>query len=52
MLNIKELYLSLREYTSGTKFAKPIDEMLKDIDQKINELTGQLKLKFINRMET
>ncbi len=51
LLNIKQLYLSLKEYTSETKFEKPINEILEQIDQEINDLTAQIKLKF-NKIET
>ena len=45
LLNLKQLYLSLKDYASETKFEKPIDEMLQQIDQDINKLTLQLKFR-------
>jgi hypothetical protein len=45
LLNIKELYLSIKEYAAQSKIEGAIDSILTQIDQQINDLTGQLKLK-------
>ena len=45
-LNLKELYLSVKEYVSHSKIQKAIDSIISQIDQQINDLTSQIKLKF------
>jgi len=45
-LNLKELYLSVKEYVSHSKIQKAIDSIISQIDQQINDLTSQIKLRF------